>query len=144
MFSKACEYGIRSLIFITNQSLQERRVNIKDISKAIDSPTAFTGKILQKLVRANIVESIRGPRGGFYIEPKKLNTIKLAQVVEAIDGDKIYNGCGLGLKTCNEKRPCPMHFHFKEIRNSLKQMLSTTTLFHLSEHIEDGTGFLRL
>jgi len=46
MFSKDCEYGIRATIYITMQSLEGNRVNLKEIAAAIDSPVAFTAKIL--------------------------------------------------------------------------------------------------
>ena len=49
MFSKACEYGIKSVIYITEQSLEGRRVSIKQVTEAIDSPKAYTSKILQQL-----------------------------------------------------------------------------------------------
>ena len=51
MFSKACEYGIRASIYIAQQSLLDRKVSLKEISEAIESPTAYTSKILQKLTR---------------------------------------------------------------------------------------------
>ncbi|MET0760542.1 MAG: transcriptional regulator, partial [Flavobacterium sp.] len=47
MFSKTCEYGIRASIFIASQSYQNNRIGLKDIAKKIDSPEAFTAKILQ-------------------------------------------------------------------------------------------------
>ena len=48
MFSKACEYAIRSTIYIAERSNLDKRVSITDIAKAIDSPEAFTAKILQQ------------------------------------------------------------------------------------------------
>jgi Rrf2 family iron-sulfur cluster assembly transcriptional regulator len=52
IFSKACEYGIRATIYVAQQtSINGKRCNLKDISKEIDSPEAFTAKILQKLVK---------------------------------------------------------------------------------------------
>ncbi|MEQ9438677.1 MAG: Rrf2 family transcriptional regulator [Cyclobacteriaceae bacterium] len=68
MFSKACEYGIRSTIYVARQSLEDKRASQKDISREIDSPVAFTAKILQQLVRNNILSSVMGPTGGFHIE----------------------------------------------------------------------------
>ena len=70
MFSKSCEYGIRATIFIATQSYLNNRTGIKDIAKKIDSPEAFTAKILQILVKANIIHSTKGVGGGFEI-PKK-------------------------------------------------------------------------
>ena len=49
MFSKSCEYAIRATIFIASKCCEERRVGLKEISLAIDSPIAFTAKILQIL-----------------------------------------------------------------------------------------------
>ena len=65
MFSKACEYAIKASIYIAISSLEGKRVTPKQISEEIDSPTAFTAKILQALVRNNIVNSVKGAYGGF-------------------------------------------------------------------------------
>ena len=143
MFSKACEYGIRATIYITLQSLQNIRVSLKDIAKEIDSPEAFTAKILQKLAKSNIVDSVKGPTGGFDITRTKMNKITLSEIVKAIDGENIFNGCGLGLKKCSEKHPCPVHDNFKKIREDLKQMLDSTTMYELSLGLKDGATFLK-
>ncbi|WP_425075913.1 RrF2 family transcriptional regulator [Psychroserpens sp. S379A] len=144
MFSKACEYGIRASIFIAKNSYEGVRVSPKEISKEIDSPQAFTAKILQELVRHDIIKSVQGAYGGFEIDKDLIVTIKLSHIVEAIDGNKIYSGCGLGLKECNEKRPCPMHDKFKSIRNDLKHMLETTNLYELATGLKNGVAFLKI
>lgn len=144
MFSKACEYGIKSAIFIAINSYQDIRVTPKEISKAIDSPKAFTAKILQALVRHDVVKSFKGAYGGFEIEKSKIATIRLSHIVDAIDGDKIYKGCGLGMETCDENHPCPVHDEFKIIRDNLKVMLETTTLEELAKGIKSGTSFLKV
>lgn len=143
MFSKACEYAIRSTLFIAGESQKERRTSLKEIARAINSPEAFTAKILQKLVQQNIVNSIKGPRGGFFIDKEK-NTTKLAEIVRAIGGDSIMNGCALGLEKCSEDHPCPLHFDFVNIRSGLKHMLETTSIFELSSKLVSGTSFLKL
>ena len=43
------------------------RAGLKDIAFATNSPEAFTAKILQTLVRENLLLSIKGPNGGFEI-----------------------------------------------------------------------------
>ncbi len=143
MFSKACEYGIRASIFIAEQSLIDRKVSLKDVAEAIDSPAAYTSKILQKLSRNNIINSDKGPTGGFSMGKKELEKVKLGSIVFAIDGESIYNGCGLGLKKCNEKMPCPVHNQFKMIRDQLKKMLETTTVLSLAVDYEKGFSFLK-
>ena len=143
MFSKACEYGIKAAIFIAKNSCEGKRVNSKEISKEINSPHAFTAKILQALVRHNIINSVKGAYGGFEIDKDTIPHIKLSQIVNAIDGDAIYKGCGLGLETCNEKHPCPVHDKFVEIRGGLRSMLETTTLEELALNLKNGNAFLK-
>ncbi len=144
MFSKACEYGIRATIYIAEQSIQNRKVSLKDVAKAIESPEAYTSKILQQLSRSNIINSDKGPTGGFSMGKQALDKVKLSTIVSAIDGDSIYKVCGLGLKQCNEKMPCPIHDQFKAIRNELKKMLETTTVKSLSVGFSNGVSFLKL
>ncbi len=143
MFSKACEYGIKAAIHISHQSLQGERVSLKAVAKAIDSPVAFTAKILQSLASNSIIASTKGPTGGYEIPNDRQDKITLYQIVEAIDGDKIYTGCGLGLEQCNEKKPCPIHFKFKGIREDLKTMLKSTTVHELAIGLHEGVAFLK-
>ena len=143
MFSKACEYGIRASIFIAEQSLLDRKVSLKDIAKAIDSPEAYTSKILQQLSRNNVINSDKGPKGGFSMNNQELDKVRLSTVVTAIDGDTIYNGCGLGLKNCNEEMPCPAHNQFKIVREELKIMLESTLVKSLAIDFKDGLTFLK-
>lgn len=143
MFSKACEYAIRATIYIAVQSSQDKRVSLKDIAKEIGSPEAFTAKILQQLSRNKIVDSVKGPSGGFTIDKQSMSKIRLSQIVTAIDGDSIYKGCGLGLKECSEKQPCPVHDKFKLIRDELKRMLHNTSVYELSVGLEKGLTFLK-
>lgn len=144
MFSKACEYGIKATIFIAINSYEGQRVSPKVIAQEIDSPQAFTAKILQALVKHDIVSSIKGAYGGFEIDPSKIKHIKLAHIVNAIDGDSIYNGCGLGLQKCDESHPCPVHDKFKNVREELKFMLENTSLEELALNIKSGASFLKV
>lgn len=143
MFSKACEYGIKATIHIAHQSQKGERVSLKAVAKAIDSPIAFTAKIVQSLAKNDIISSTKGPTGGYEILESRQSIITAYHIVEAIDGDKIYNGCGLGLKQCNELKPCPIHFKFKAIRDDLKAMLQSTTVLELTSGLHQGLAFLK-
>ena len=143
MFSKTCEYGIRAAIFIASESYQNNRVGLRDIAKQIDSPEAFTAKILQILSKNNIIHSIKGVGGGFEIPKENMSQIKLSQIVTALDGNRVFTGCGLGLKQCSEDHPCPVHDKFKSIRNELAFMLENTNLEELAIGIKSGDTFLR-
>lgn len=143
MFSKACEYGIKATIFIAQKSMHAMRVSLKEIAKEIDSPEAFTAKILQSLARNGLVDSHKGPTGGFEMKRTKMDTIKLYDVVKAIDGDTIFHGCGLGLKQCDARRPCPVHDKFVVVRENLTHMLQNTTMYELATGVDIGLTHLK-
>jgi len=143
MFSKACEYGIRATIYVAAQSLRNDRTSLKAIAEEIGSPVAFTAKIMQQLVRNNIMYSVMGPTGGFKMDKDRIDEVKLSEVVNAIDGDAIYRGCGLGLKKCDASRPCPVHDKFAKIRNDLQQMLESTSVYELATGLEVGLTYLK-
>lgn len=130
MFSKTCEYGLRAVLYIGQQSIDNKKVSMSTISQEINSPQAFTAKILQQLTRNNIINSVKGPYGGFSIEPEMMNTT-LSEIVTVLDGNSIYEGCGLGLKQCDANSPCPLHFKFVDIRNNLKKMLENTSIISI-------------
>ncbi|MCO4821922.1 MAG: Rrf2 family transcriptional regulator [Flavobacteriaceae bacterium] len=144
MFSKACEYGIKASIFIAFNSYEGKRVSLKAIAKEINSPEAFTAKILQDLVKNDVINSVKGAYGGFEIEKLNISKIKLSKIVNALDGDAIYSGCGLGLHKCDENHPCPVHDKFKSIREELKSMLENTNLEELALDVKSGISFLKV
>ena len=143
MFSKACEYAIRATLLIAAHSLEGNRVSVKDIAKETDSPVAFTGKILQQLTKGSIVHSVQGIDGGFEIGKKEMEATRLIEIVSAIDGDQIFNGCGLGLRACNAQKPCPVHGRFAAVRDELKAMLEETSVLELALGLKNGDTFLK-
>jgi Rrf2 family protein len=142
MFSKSCEYAIRAVIFICTKNEENKVVKIQEIAEAIGAPVYYTSKILQQLSRLKLMGSLKGQNGGFYmsIEHKE---IRLIDIVQAIDGDKIFNGCALGLSQCSETKPCPLHAQFKSIRKELKEMLESTTVLDLSLNLLKGKTTLK-
>jgi Rrf2 family iron-sulfur cluster assembly transcriptional regulator len=144
MFSKACEYAIRAAIYIASESEKGRRTSLKDIAREIDSPEAFTAKTLQKLSRNGIVSSSKGAHGGFNINPLRLEKIKVAEIVVAIDGDTVYKRCSLGLHNCSEEHPCPFHSKFRPVRQELQEIIENTSLKDLSSGLISGETFLKV
>lgn len=142
MFSKACEYGIKATIHISHQSRLGKRVSLKEVASAIDSPVAFTAKILQSLASNNIIKSSQGINGGYSISKERQTQLSLHDIVIAIDGDKIINNCALGLKECNNESPCPLHNKFKKVKDELLDMMLSTTILKLGDSVEKGQTVL--
>ncbi|MCX8470789.1 MAG: Rrf2 family transcriptional regulator, partial [Chitinophagaceae bacterium] len=85
MFSKSCEYAIKAMIYIARESGEDNKVGVKDIAKGTNSPEHFIAKILQELGRKKLLQSTKGPNGGFYMDAKNLETT-IADIVRATDG----------------------------------------------------------
>lgn len=143
IFSKTCEYGIKAAVYIANSSERNKAIGLKEIAQAINSPEAFTAKILQTLVKNKIIESRKGPKGGFFIHNSEPGNIRLIQIVQAIDGDRLFIGCGLGFEQCDELKPCPMHDSFKSLRNDIRKMLEINSLRDLTKGLDSGLTFLK-
>jgi Rrf2 family protein len=136
MFSNGCEYGIRALTIIGRASKEGRKVGIKEICRLAKTPESFTAKILQNLVRRRVLDSQKGPSGGFYIS-KDLDSITLYDIVEAIDGPGVFVNCGLGMENCDASRPCPLHDKFAAVRKDLQTMCKSNTLNDLLSGLYD-------
>lgn len=141
MFSKTCEYAIRAMIFVAHKSKNGEKVGIKEIAKGIDSPEHFIAKILQDLGKKGLIQSLKGPNGGFYFEEESMNH-SIADIVRAIDGDKLFAGCGLGLKECSSTKPCPIHHEFETVRTAMRKMLEGAKLTHFNEGLSNNLTFL--
>ena len=142
MFSKTCQYAIRAMIFIAQKSKEGKKTSIKEIARGIDSPEHFIAKILQDLSRKTLLQSVKGPNGGFYLDEKGM-ACSLANIIKVVDGDKLFTSCGLGLKQCSETRPCPIHHEFKHVRKAVEQMLEKAKLGEFSEELEKSLTFLK-
>ena len=118
---------MRAVFYVAQRSQEGHKVGIKEIAIHINSPEPFLAKILQRLSREGLIQSSKGPNGGFCFDSESLGR-PLADIVVAVEGNDLFTGCGLGLTYCSETNPCPLHEDFKKIRNQLTQMLRTTTI----------------
>lgn len=106
--------------------------SIKDLSDKLDISFHFLTKILQQLTAANLLESMKGPKGGVRLS-RESSDISLQEVVIAIDGPDLFTECVLGLPGCGSEKPCPMHTMWAETRDDIEQMLQTTSLEDMSK-----------
>ena len=133
---------MRAVFFIAHKTADGGRVGIKEIATGIDSPEHFLAKVLQDLSRRGVIQSVKGPNGGFYTNEAVLQR-PISDVVEAIDGNGIFTGCALGLKQCSESNPCPLHHEFKAVRSQLHHMLSNTTIGEFNTDLIAGVTALK-
>jgi len=89
-----------------------------------------------------LVQSQKGPSGGFFLDKTSLHAT-LADVVRVVDGDNIFSGCALGLKQCSETKPCPLHHEFKKIREDILRLLQSARLGEFNRQLEQDLFFLK-
>lgn len=141
MFSRSCEYALQAILYITIHSDKNKAVGLKQIAQQQKIPLHYLSKILQQLVKQKVLISIKGPNGGFKLS-KPSSKFKLIQIVEIVDGTDIFDRCGIGLKKCSDKNPCPIHFSFKEIKNTIRQILEEKTLSQLAKDVHEGNSIV--
>ena len=134
MFNKETEYALRGLVYIKLQNLKDRRPGTSEVAKEIEAPPFYTAKILQRLVRAGFLRSMKGKGGGFFFDPDK-SDLPLIKLISATEGDKSFSGCGFGLKHCDSGNPCPLHEKYASIRESINQLISEESVQSLAEKV---------
>ena len=141
MLSNTCKAAIRSVVFLASRFSDNTKLAIKDIADHINASEHTTAKLLQTLVKQKLINSTKGPSGGFYINNEQLLK-PIIQIVYAIDGPGIFRECGLGLSKCSEKHPCPIHFQFKESREKIENLFKQKNVKDLSVNVNIGSAFL--
>lgn len=141
IFSRPCEYAIRALTHMA--AAPAEIASALEISKAEDVPLPVLSKVLQELVRKGLLESRRGPGGGFRLS-RRPELITLRDIVVTIDGLDHFMDCVAGLKVCSEEAPCPLHTTWTGMRTQILTSLETTTLAQMSQAAQKKKDFLRM
>jgi Rrf2 family protein len=141
MLSHTCKTAIKAVIFLASKEDVNVRSGIKEIADVIDASEHTVGKLLQVLVKHGVINSIKGPSGGFYISgPQKRQP--MINIIEAIDGKEIFKECGLGLAKCSAKHPCPIHNDYKAVRDLFENLCREKTIADLSMPVNGGLAYL--
>ena len=141
MLSYTCKTAVKAVIFLATKDEKAERTGIREIAEHIDASEHTLGKMLQTLVRQDVIKSMKGPAGGFYTS-KEQRKQPLLKIVEAIDGKNIFKGCGLGLSRCSATHPCPIHNEYKEARDIMDRIFRTKTVADLCRPVNNGIAYL--
>ena len=121
------------MIYMAGNEIEEKKVGLRQIAKATGTPEPFAAKVLQQLVKSKLLDSYKGPSGGFKLVK---NNIALFDIVEAIDGRDIMERCILGLVDCSNESPCPVHSRYVLIRKQLRDTLLSTNILDFDSEIK--------
>ncbi|MGD0836851.1 MAG: Rrf2 family transcriptional regulator [Polyangia bacterium] len=98
------DYAIRCLLFLVEH--RGRLATKTEIARAVGAPDLFVAKILQRLVKANVLVSVRGIHGGFSLA-REPSAISLLDVVVASQQSLALRPCVLNPKCCSQSEVCP-------------------------------------
>jgi Rrf2 family protein len=97
-------------------------------------PKHFLAKILQELSRQDLIASIKGPHGGFYLSENNLEA-PLLNIIKSIDGPQVFRSCILGLPVCSSENPCPLHSKAAKYRNGLLELVGNQSIKDLATSV---------
>ena len=124
------DYGIRSVLYLSRHPFKKISF-VNEISEEYKIPRSFLAKILQKLVKAKIVRSYRGVKGGFSLA-RQAREISMLDVIEAIEGKLCLNICLLDKKKCNFSKHCPVSPVWANLQVRFSDMLKKMNFEELS------------
>jgi len=105
-------------------------VTTHEIATGLKVSEAHLSKVLQRLARAGLVKSVRGPQGGFKLE-KPREQITLLEVYEAIEGRLESSDCILGVRSCAGEQ-CILGVLLESINRQVRDYLVGTRLSELN------------
>jgi len=104
-------------------------VTMAAISERQKISLSYLEQLFGKLRRSNIVESVRGPGGGYYLA-KPAEKITIAEIIVAVDEPLDATKCG-GLGNCHDERQCITHDLWTGLNEKIFEYLASVTLQQL-------------
>jgi len=134
IFSRQCEYALQAVLYLALRGDGER-ISIKELTKALDIPYHFLGKILQDLTKKGLLTSLKGPTGGFALAMPAAK-ITLFHIVDAVDGAAFTRTCVLGFPECSGKNPCAVHDNWAKLRDGMYAMLVSKNIGQMAKEMK--------
>jgi len=130
ILSQTAVYALKATMYLAEKG-GEGPLRVDDISKGLDVPRNYLSKILHVLARAGLLDSTRGPGGGFRLARRPAD-LSLSEVIGHFDDISEASGCLLGRERCSDDTPCAAHARWKDVSASVRAFLSQTTIENLS------------
>lgn len=125
--SKKVEYALMALryIVVSNDTI----VTAKEISSKFSIPHELLAKILQKLKKEQILESIKGVNGGYRLH-RAPEEIKLTELIKSLDGDFSITECihGQSEDDCSMFNGCTIKSPVNKMQKELENFFETKTI----------------
>jgi Rrf2 family protein len=118
------------MLFIAANN-SDQNILVRDVAKELGLPSSFLSKILQTLSRYGFLNSVKGPKGGFSLSEKGAEST-IAELVAVVDGPMNFDMCLAGFSPCSEENACPFHQEWKRIREEIREVVNSKTIYELA------------
>ncbi len=120
------DYALRALACLTPLSAGEYLTSAQ-LARAGSVPVAFIRKLLRRLVAENIVEAIRGARGGYRLA-RPADSIRFLEILEAAQGKLAINRCFGTDEKCPRRSKCSVRPRLAKLQAAILREFSAVTL----------------
>jgi Rrf2 family iron-sulfur cluster assembly transcriptional regulator len=129
-------YALRAMVDLALH-LGDDPVARSDIAARQDISADYVAQLFHELQGAGLVESVRGPGGGYRLA-RGADQICAAEIVEAVEGPVALVHCVAvdGESSCDRVASCATHLFWKRLSLLMKQFLDSTTLQDLADESE--------
>ena len=131
--TRASDYAVRILINLA-ENAETTRATRESLIENTGVPAAFLNKLVQRLVRAELIAARPGVRGGCWLATPA-ETISVLRVIESIDGPLELNKCIGGPEVCPRAGYCSFRRLLNQVQDEMVRILSSTTVADL---VRDG------
>jgi Rrf2 family iron-sulfur cluster assembly transcriptional regulator len=125
VLSQTAEYALRTVLHIAGDGAAPHRV--ERLAQDLGIPRNYLSKTLHQLARAGVLDSTRGPGGGFRLA-RDPHRIRLIEVVQPFDDIGQGRRCLLGRPVCSERTACEAHERWKDLSERLAAFFRETTV----------------
>jgi Rrf2 family protein len=129
LVTRETDYAVRCVIYLARD--KDQVSSVTEVAKNMHIPKTFLAKIFQRLMRAGLVESVRGMNGGFRLA-KSPSAISLLDILTAIQGPVGINVCAVNSKKCRLSSTCSVHPIWVELRTEFDRKLREQTIDRLA------------
>ena len=123
--TRTSRYAIRAVVELARHG--DQRVSAETLSRELDLPENYLSKTLHALAREGLLDSNRGPGGGYRLAVPA-DELPLIDVIEAFETLDASRECVLGREECSEENPCPVHGEWKEVAAPIVTFFRQTTV----------------
>jgi Rrf2 family iron-sulfur cluster assembly transcriptional regulator len=128
------ECGVLCALFLTHRYGQGA-VGAPEIAESQGLDLQYTQQVLHRLRKGEIVESVRGPKGGFRLT-REPSAITLKEILYAAEGDTFEIICDyapirpseMEPNQCSTKETCGLHTVWVDLRDAINKLLAERTL----------------